>query len=125
MPRKPSRKTLVRNLDNAVSRYIRDRDGCCVLCGTTSPLDNGHLFTRKNYSTRWDISDDGNCHALCKKCNFRDSHDTYYYRRWFRETFSIERYDELHLQFSTFRKFKNFELEELLEEIKNVNTQRT
>ena len=119
MPKKPSRKTLVRNLDKAVSEYIRNRDEYCVVCGSTYRLQNGHLFTRKNYSTRWDVSDDGNCHALCEKCNLRDSYDTYHYRRWYREKFGTEKFDELHRKFSTMRKFKNYELKELLDEIKS------
>jgi len=118
MSKKPSRKTLVRNLDNAVSRYIRDRDGCCVQCGTTERLNNGHIFTRKNYSTRWDISDDGNCHTQCWPCNYSHGSDQWPYFKWYIDKFGQEKFDELRRRHKTIRKFKNFDLEELLEEIK-------
>ena len=122
MPRKPSRKTLVRNLDNAVSRYIRDRDGCCVQCGSTERLTCGHIFTRKNYSTRWDIrSDGGNLWCQCWPCNFRHGIDAWPYFKWYIDKFGQEKFDELRRRFKSFRKFKDFDLEELLDEIRSIH----
>ena len=120
MPRKPSRKTLVRNLDKAVSQYIRNRDGYCVQCGTTERLNNGHIFTRKNYSTRWDISDDGNCHTQCWPCNYSHGSDQWPYFKWYIDKFGQEKFDELRRRFKSFRKFKDFDLEELLDEVREL-----
>jgi|TARA_R110002072_G_scaffold56410_7_gene146229 hypothetical protein len=119
MPRKPSRKTLVKNLDKAVSEYIRKRDKYCVQCGTSHRLTNGHVFTRKNYSTRFDISDDGNCHCQCTSCNFKHTFDQWEYFKWYIDKFGQEKFDELRRRHKTLQQFKNHDLEELLEEIKN------
>ena len=119
MPKKPSRKTLVRNLDKAVSEYIRQRDKWCVQCGTSENLTNGHIFTRKNYSTRFDISDDGNCHTQCWSCNFKHGFDQWPYFRWYIDKFGQEKFDELRRRHKTVQKFKNHDLKELLNEIKS------
>ena len=119
MPRKPSRKTLVRNLDKAVSEYIRKRDRWCVQCGASQRLTNGHIFTRKNYSTRFDVSDEGNCHCQCWPCNFRHTFDQWEYFKWYIDKFGQEKFDELRRRHKTVRKFKDFELQELLKELKN------
>ena len=119
MPKKPSRKTLVRNLDKAVSEYIRQRDKWCVQCGTSENLTNGHIFTRKNYSTRFDISDDGNCHTQCWSCNFKHGFDQWPYFRWYIDKFGQEKFDELRRRHKTVQKFKNHDLKELISEIKS------
>ena len=120
MPKKPSRKTLVRNLDKSVSEYIRNRDKWCVLCGSTERLGCGHIFTRKNYSTRWDISHDGNCHAQCWSCNYSHGSDQWPYFEWYIDKFGQEKFDELRRRHKTVQKFKNHDLKELLKEIKNA-----
>ena len=119
MPKKPSRKTLIKNLDKAVSEYIRKRDQWCVQCGSTKNLTNGHIFTRKNYSTRFDISYEGNCHCQCWSCNFRHGFDQWEYFKWYIDKFGQEKFDELRRRHKTVRKFKNHELQELLNEIKS------
>jgi hypothetical protein len=118
MAKKTERQKLVKRLDVAVSLYIRGRDGRCVLCQKTYQLTNGHIFTRKNYSTRWDIAPDGNCHCQCRDCNFYHSHDDKYkYYRWYVGKFSQIQMDELYRRHHTVVKFKNFELEEKLMEV--------
>ena len=119
MPRQPTRKTLVRNLDKAVSEFVRKRDKACVQCGTTQRLGCGHIFTRKNYSTRWDISGDGNCHTQCWPCNYSHGSDQWPYFKWYIEKFGQEAFDELRFRHKQTRKFKNFELQGLLDEIKS------
>ena len=119
MPKKPSRKTLVRNLDKAVSEYIRQRDKWCVQCGTSENLTNGHIFTRKNYSTRFDISDDGNCHTQCWSCNFSHTYQPYEYYKWYINKFGQKKFDKLYRRHKTVQKFKNHDLKELISEIKS------
>ena len=118
MPRKASRKTLVKKLDKAVSEYIRGRDGWCVVCGSDYQLGNSHIFTRKNYSTRWDVSDAGNCHAGCWKCNFyHSSVEQWKYFNWYIDKFGQDNFDELYRRHKTVIKFTTYDLEVLLQEI--------
>ena len=120
MPRKPSRKTLVKNLDKAVSIYIRQRDKFCVQCGTSDNLTNGHIFTRKNYSTRFDISNDGNCHCQCWSCNFKQVYDQWDYFKWYIDKFGQEKFDELRRRHKKVQKFKDYDLEQLLKEVREL-----
>lgn len=119
--KKPSRKSLVKKLDVAVSLYIRERDQACVVCGSVEKLTNGHVFSRVAYSTRWDTTLDGNCHAQCWSCNFRHEHDAYHYNNWYIIKFGKDRWDELHLRYATPRKYKDFELMDLLNNVKGLN----
>lgn len=76
------RKKAVEYADKWFSKYIRKRDGRCVVCNTTKNLQCGHLFSRKNYSLRWD---ERNAYCQCRGCNLRHEHDpaplTLYYMR--------------------------------------------
>lgn len=118
--KKPSRKTLVKKLDQAVSLYIRNRDKACVVCGSSERLNNGHLFSRTAYSTRWDVTEDGNCHAQCWPCNFRHERDAYPFNNWYIMKFGKDKWDELHRRYATPQKYKDFELIELLNYIKGL-----
>jgi hypothetical protein len=111
------RKRIVKKLDAVTSKYIRLRDKKCVQCLKTESLTNGHVFSRTSYSTRWDISKDGNCHTQCWGCNFKHGRDNYDYYKWYSNKFSIDKFDELRLRFKKPQKFTTTELEELYEEI--------
>jgi len=111
MKRKRSRKSLIRELDSVHSLYIRNRDGRCVICGTTKDLTNGHLFSRTNYSTRWH---ERNCHGQCKGCNLRHEFDPYPFNSFFIRKFGQEAWDELYREHRTVRKFSNSELAEMI-----------
>lgn len=124
MSKKPSRKTLVRKLDKIVGDIVKLRDGKCIVCNTTKNLTSGHLFSRVAYSTRWDLD---NCYAQCLSCNFRHESDPYpmtqsvlkKHRPRIENMKFIglieeeEWLDELHREYVTPHKFKDFELEEL------------
>lgn len=74
MPKKPSRKTLIKKLDTIFSEYIRRRYAKnniaeCVTCGKKDhwkKLQAGHFMSRKHYSTRWD---EDNVEVQCNACN--------------------------------------------------------
>lgn len=74
MPRKVSRKNLIKKLDSVFSLYIRRRHAKndiaqCYTCGKKDhykKLQNGHFMSRKSYATRWDET---NCQVQCVKCN--------------------------------------------------------
>lgn len=108
-----SRKSLVKKLDSLVSKYVIKRDPYCVTCGSTDRPTNGHLFSRSNYSTRWDLL---NCHRQCWGCNFKHEFEWEPYRRWFVNEYGQEAYDDLYLKHTQVRKFKDFEIQELIEE---------
>jgi len=122
MPRKPSRKTLVRNLDKVWSQAVREKaDSQCEHCGKVSPLNSHHFYSRSVYSVRWDI-ENGFC--LCVGCHVFSSKFSAHktpaeFVEWARETRSDEWYESLKDRKNTVRKFKNFDLEELLSEIKS------
>jgi len=116
--KKLNRKRIVKRLDEAVSKYVRERDKFCVVCGSDYRLGNGHIFTRKNYSTRWDISDDGNCHTQCWSCNFyHGSVESWKYFNWYIGKFGQDKFDELYRRHKSIIKYTTYDLQQLLEEI--------
>lgn len=115
--KKPSRKTLVKKADSIFSKYIKERDQRCVNCGATSNLQCGHLFTRTNYSTRWD---EINAYCQCAGCNMRHEYDAYPLTRFFITKYGIDSYDKLHQKHKIVgKKWHNSDLEELIENYTN------
>ncbi len=115
--RKITRKGLIRNLDAIVSKIVVKRDSWCVVCGTPNDPTCGHLFSRANYSTRWDLT---NCHRQCLKCNLRHEYDPYPFNNWFILHFGKKAWDDLHAKHIQIKKWKDFELAELYEELKKM-----
>ena len=112
---KLSRKGLIKKLDKLVSDYIIKRDGRCVICGATSNLNNGHIFSRRNFATRWDMTEDGNCHCQCYPCNFKHKHNTYPYNNWYVKKFGIKKFDKLYQRWNTIHRLKDWQIKELIE----------
>ena len=115
---KTARQKIVDKLDKITSEIVRTRDRKCVVCGGKSKLGSGHVFSRKAYSTRWDITNDGNVHTQCWPCNFRHTRDQYPYFKWYRAKFGDDAFDGLRYRFKAIAKYKTFELEELYERLK-------
>jgi len=115
--RKISRKGIVKKLDKVVSDYVRAKDRFCVVCGSTNQLGSGHVFSRKAYNTRWDITDNGNVHCQCWSCNYRHVRDQYPYFKWYQDRFGMKKFDKLRRRFKTIKKYKTYELVELYEEL--------
>lgn len=116
MPKKSSpRKKLVKKLDTIVSLYIRARDGKCIVCGKKENLQNGHLFTRSAYSTRWD---EVNCNAQCAGCNLRHEFDSYPYTAKFMDKYGNKEYHALHIRYARAKRYSDKELEQLYEYFK-------
>ena len=114
---KSDRKKLVEKLDRATSKYIRLRDGACVTCGNVNEPNNGHLFSRNAHNTRWDISEDGNCHQQCWPCNYAHENDPAPYFIWYIKKFGQEKFDELRFRFKTPTKLTESQLQEKLDYI--------
>ena len=115
-----TRKTLVRLLDSAVSRFIRQRDGECVLCGSKEKLTNGHVFSRAHYSTRWDTRPDGDCHCQCMGCNLVHEHDPFLFFRWYAEKFGWDQLAKLHDEWKVPSDLSIQDLEQRLKEVEKL-----
>lgn len=114
MPERITRKGLVKKLDKVVSLIIRERDKACVICGSREQLQCGHIFSRVNYSTRWDITKDGNCHCQCAKCNILHEYDAYPFYRWYKHNFGEKKLEKLHTRSKQRSKLSDDELNKLL-----------
>tara|TARA_B100000902_G_C27307271_1_gene916259 strand:- start:1929 stop:2324 length:396 start_codon:yes stop_codon:yes gene_type:complete len=88
MPRKPSRKTIVKKLDTIFSKYVRLKDAdfkgncICVTCGKSyywKEIQAGHFISRKHYSTRWD---ERNVKPQCYSCNVMRYGEQYKYSKY-------------------------------------------
>ena len=66
--RKTAATGKVKKLDNAFREKIMERDGRCVICGTTERLQWSHLITRRKWRTRWDPK---NSAMMCAACHFK------------------------------------------------------
>ncbi len=115
--RKITRKGLVRKLDKLVSQYIIARDKKCVNCGSRTNLTGGHLFSRVAYSTRWEVR---NVFCQCVSCNMRHEYDPFPLTSYFIEKYGMKEYDSLHRQYSTPRKFKDFELAVMVDQFEKA-----
>ena len=120
MPR-TARQKIITKLDRIVSEIIRARDGNkCVMCNGKKKLGCGHVFSRRNNSLRWDIREDGNCHAQCWKHNYLHStRDSYPYYHWYSNKFGVKRLDKLHKEWLTIKKFSIPDLRELYARCQN------
>ena len=75
MPRKSSRKNIIKRLDRIFSLYIRLRDAdkkgicTCITCKKKyhyTELDAGHFLSRRHFSVRYD---EQNVFSQCRYCN--------------------------------------------------------
>lgn len=117
--RKPTRSSLTRKLDQAVSLVVRSR-GYCVKCGNKryELLQCCHIFSRKNRSVRFDLK---NVICLCAKDHFWAHQNPILFTEFVREWLGEFEYTQLKIRANTPRKFTIEELQELLaryEEIK-------
>jgi len=116
MPKKPSRKTIVNNLDKVFSEYIRRRyakNGIaeCVTCGKKDHWKNlqaGHFMSRKHYATRWD---EENVEVQCMACNVYRYGEQYLFAKHLGQ----EKADELLAKSRTMVKLKDWELLEMID----------
>ena len=131
MPKKVSRKNLVKRLDNIFSQYIRLRNANaqgiaeCYTCGKTDHwkrLQNGHFQSRKHYGTRWDET---NCQVQCSACNVFRYGEQYIFGINLDKDFGDGTADSLHEVSRQVVKFSNDDLLEKLEyykqQIKNFS----
>ena len=120
MPKKVSRKNLVKRLDNIFSQYIRLRNANaqgiaeCYTCGKKDhwkKLQCGHFMSRKSYSTRWD---EMNCNVQCVKCNMFEQGMSYVFGLNLNKDFGDGTAEGLLHKSKQIVKLQNYELEGLI-----------
>ena len=125
MPRKISRKGLIKKLDKLFSIYIRTRyamDGMvrCVTCKNPLPkhwkeVDAGHFCSRRHYSTRWHPT---NVQNQCKNCN-RFGGENYLFGKYLDKTYGIGTADELIKLSRQITKFTDQDLKDMIKLYEN------
>ena len=119
MPKKPSRKTLIKKLDTIFSIYIRRKNSVneiaqCITCGKKDhwkKMQNGHFMSRKHYSTRWD---EENVQVQCNACNVFRYGEQYLFSRYLGD----DKADELLAKSRQIQKFTDIDLIEMIEHYK-------
>ena len=113
--RKSKRKQMTDRLDKLWSHAVKQRVGFkCEYCGKESYLNSHHVFSRSNFSTRWDLS---NGFCLCAGChtlkNFSAHKAPLEFAEWMIEQRGQEWYDDLKRRAHMVIKFSIMDLEEI------------
>ena len=124
MPRKISRKGLIKKLDKLFSIYIRTRYAMdnmvrCVTCNTIKhwqEVDAGHFCGRRHYSTRWHPS---NVQVQCKSCNGFKAGENYLFGKYLDKTHGVGTADELIKLSREITKFTDQDLKDMIKLYEN------
>jgi len=116
MPRKSTRKTLIKKLDTIFSIYIRRKNSVneiaqCITCGKKDhwkKMQNGHFMSRKHYATRWD---EDNVEVQCMGCNVYRYGEQYLFAKHLGE----DKADELLVKSRQIKKFTDADLLDLID----------
>ena len=116
MPKKPTRKNLIKKLDTVFSQYIRQRYAkneiaTCVTCGKKDhykKLQAGHFMSRKHYSTRWD---EDNVEVQCQACNVFRYGEQYLFAKYLGQ----EKADALLTKSRETVKFSDYDIQEMID----------
>lgn len=70
--------------DQRVSKFVRRRDGACVMCGERAPwfLEAAHILRRRYMRVRWHTQ---NLLTLCNSCHYGFDHEPKTGRAWLRD----------------------------------------
>jgi predicted DNA-binding protein YlxM (UPF0122 family) len=120
MPKKPSRKTLVKKLDKVFSQYIRRRFAVneiakCVTCGKQAhwkDLQAGHFMSRKHYSTRWD---EINVQVQCSGCNVFRYGEQFKFGMYLEQAYEKGTAELMHNKSREITKYSDIHLKDLIE----------
>ena len=120
MPKKPSRKSIVKKLDKVFSQYIRRRFAVneiakCVTCGKQAhwkELQAGHFMSRKHYSTRYDET---NVQVQCSGCNVFRYGEQYKFGRYLEEAYGEGTAEDLQNKSREITKFSDIRIKEMIE----------
>ena len=112
-------KTKIRKMDKVFGAYIRSLGHCewCGKSGTICQLQWCHIFSRKFHSTRWSKN---NSLCMCAGCHFKGHNEPIIFVEWLKEYLGEDGYDKLMLEHNTIKKWKDWELDELISKYKNL-----
>ena len=111
--RKPSKSTLTRKLDKAVSEIVRAR-GRCAWCGKEEGLECAHIFSRRYRSVRWDLM---NLLCLCHSHHFYAHANPILFAEFVKDHLGDGNYSQLKLRAQGIKKWSTTSMELLLEEL--------
>ena len=111
MMRKPSKTTLKRKLDKAVSEIVRSR-GKCEHCERTENLQCAHIISRTNLNLRWNLQ---NLLCLCPNCHINFAHkNPLMFAEWVKEYLGEAKYHALKVGSWQIKKWSIDEMSTLL-----------
>lgn len=84
------RAKLIARIDSVHGWIVRN-SGPCVITGEQA-TDCSHLFVRSRFKTRWDISEDGNCHPMSRRAHNDHHNGSGNYKAWYIRKFGEDRY---------------------------------
>lgn len=105
------RNKLIKKLDKAFSKFVRERDKRCLYCGTTKNLQCAHIVPKTCLNLKWD---ERNCISLCYRHHIFWAHkDPLEFVAWIKDKFpDLEEY--LNKKKSEYVKYDLSKVEELL-----------
>lgn len=119
MPRKVSKSSLTKKLDNAWSELVKKRAKYkCEVCGKTDTLNSHHIVGRVNRTLRWDVKN-GVC--LCVKHHKFGRQSAHEDPLWFKEWLEDKRWEDyayLYTVKDTITKWTLEDMQELLSKLK-------
>ena len=125
MPRKVSRRNLIKKLDNLFSLYTRlkysDKYGIveCYTCGIRKHykdyMQNGHFISRRHYILRWS---EKNTRVQCYSCNVGNHGRQYEFSVKLNKEYGYDISKELLQESKKIKKFSNDELISLINRYK-------
>lgn len=116
----PSKKSLVRSLDQVIRDILKERDKYCVCCGKSrvnTPLQVGHYISRTYYAVRWDLD---NCHAQCGGCNIVHNVNPAPYTLFMEREYGPNILDQLQSKLRDHTPFNRTTLSELLIKLRKI-----
>ena len=90
-----NRQRIVTRLDKLLHDIVVLRDRACVICGSTTNLQAGHLFTRSYGRVKYNLL---NTHCQCRSHNFLHEHKPDIYTKWFLDKYGKTAYDDLYTE---------------------------
>lgn len=113
----PTRKKLIKTIDNLVFQIVCLMYPGCVECGSTDQPTTGHVLSRRSFATRWDFR---NVFRQCWSHNYRAAMTAAgAYHLWYVKTYGIEAFEKLYQDWAKGHKYTRLELQNLVPEFES------